>query len=76
MAHVVNGRDGQPKTRGVKKYGSQVVLAGNIILKQCGMKFKAGRNVGVGRDGTLFALVDGKVLFRPDKTVSIVQPTN
>ena len=75
MAHVVNGRDGQPQTRGVKRYKNEIVRGGTIIVRQCGMKFKAGRNVGVGRDGTLFALVDGKVLFRPDKTVSVVQPT-
>ena len=72
MAHVVNGRDGQPKTRGVKRYTDEVVKAGSIIVRQCGMKFKAGRNVGVGRDGTLFALIDGKVNFRPDKTVSVL----
>lgn len=71
MAHVVNGRDGKPKTRGVKKYKNEIVKAGNIIVRQCGMKFRAGRNTGIGRDGTIFALVDGKVIFRPDKTVSV-----
>ena len=71
MAHVINGRDGQPKTRGIKRYANEVVKAGNIIVRQCGMKFKAGRNVGIGKDGTIFALVDGKVNFRPDKTISI-----
>ena len=71
MAHVVNGRDGQPKNRGVKAYGSQTIKAGAIILRQCGLRFKAGRNVGVGKDGTLFALAEGKVIFRPNKVVSI-----
>ena len=72
MAHMTNGRDGQPKTLGVKKYGGQVVKAGNIILKQCGMRFKAGNNVGVGRDGTLFALTSGRVEFDPKKIVTVV----
>ena len=72
MAHVVNGRDGQPKSRSVKRYADEAVKAGNIIVRQCGMKFRAGRNVGVGKDGTIFALVDGKVNFRPDKTVSVI----
>ena len=75
MAHVVNGRDGQPKTLGVKRYSDEVVKAGGIILKQRGMKFKAGTGVGVGKDGTLFALIDGKVMFRPDKTVKVT-PTS
>ncbi|MDD5422250.1 MAG: bL27 family ribosomal protein [Candidatus Omnitrophota bacterium] len=73
MAHVVNGRDSQPQTLGVKKYGNQSVKAGNIILRQRGFVFKAGRNVGIGRDGTLFALVDGKVNFTPGKIVNIVK---
>ena len=71
MAHVVNGRDGQPKTLGVKRYEGQVVKAGSIIMKQRGMSFKAGRNVGIGKDQTLFALTDGKVCFNPGKTISI-----
>lgn len=73
MAHVVNGRDGQPKTLGVKKYAGQVIKAGSIILKQRGLSFKPGRNVGVGRDDTLFALADGKVIFSPAKTVSVIK---
>lgn len=72
MAHVVNGRDGQPKTLGVKNYEGQTVKAGSIILKQRGLSFKPGKNVGVGRDGTLFALVAGKVDFKPNRTVSII----
>jgi len=69
---MINGRDGKPKTLGVKKYGGQVVRAGNIILKQSGLKFKAGHNVGVGKDCTLFALADGKVLFKPTGVVSVI----
>ena len=58
-----NGRDSNPKYLGVKRYGGEAVLAGNIIVRQRGTKFKAGDNVGVGRDHTLFALKDGKVKF-------------
>lgn len=58
-----NGRDSNPKYLGVKKYGGEFVLAGNIIVRQRGTKFHPGRNVGVGRDHTLFALVDGTVSF-------------
>ena len=58
-----NGRDSNPKYLGVKKYGGQSVLAGNIIVRQRGTKFHAGDNVGCGRDHTLFALADGKVQF-------------
>ena len=72
MAHVVNGRDGQPKKLGVKKYEGQTVKAGNIILKQRGLSFKAGANVGVGRDHTLYALVDGHVNFNPRRFVSVI----
>jgi large subunit ribosomal protein L27 len=58
-----NGRDSQPKMLGVKAYGGQVVSAGSIIVRQRGTKFHAGVNVGMGRDHTLFALVDGKIDF-------------
>ena len=58
-----NGRDSESKRLGVKRYGGQSVLAGNILVRQRGTKFKAGPNVGMGRDHTLFALVDGKVIF-------------
>ncbi len=73
MAHVVNGRDGNGKRRGVKTYGGQTVKAGSIILKQCGMRFSPGLNVGMGKDYTLFALVPGTVKFDPMKRVSVVQ---
>jgi large subunit ribosomal protein L27 len=58
-----NGRDSNPKYLGVKRYGGESVLAGNIIVRQRGTRFHAGANVGVGRDHTLFALADGKVKF-------------
>jgi large subunit ribosomal protein L27 len=69
MAHkkgqgsVKNGRDSQSKRLGVKKFGSQQVVAGNIIIRQRGTKYLPGRNVGLGRDYTIFALVDGVVQF-------------
>ena len=58
-----NGRDSQPKMLGVKVFGGQVVSAGSIIVRQRGTRFHAGVNVGMGRDHTLFALVDGQVSF-------------
>jgi len=58
-----NGRDSNAQRRGVKAYGGQMVTAGSIIVRQCGTKFHPGRNVGIGRDDTLFALVDGIVEF-------------
>ena len=58
-----NGRDSNPKYLGVKRYGGEAVVAGNIIVRQRGTRFHAGSNVGVGRDHTLFALADGKVKF-------------
>lgn len=64
-----NGRDSNPKMLGVKRYGGQLVKTGEIIVRQRGTKFHAGRNCGLGRDFTLYALVDGLVTFeRFDKT--------
>ena len=69
MAHkkgqgsVKNGRDSVSKRLGVKKYGSESVIAGNIIVRQRGTKFQPGKNVGLGRDYTIWALIDGKVRF-------------
>jgi len=60
---VRNGRDSRGKRLGVKEYGGESVRAGSILVRQRGTKFFAGTNVGVGRDWTLFALVDGKVRF-------------
>jgi len=59
-----NGRDSNPQFRGVKIYGGQQIRTGAIIIRQCGTPFKPGRNVGRGRDDTLFALRDGTVSFR------------
>ncbi len=58
-----NGRDSESKRLGVKKYGGEQVLAGNILVRQRGTKFHAGANVGIGRDHTLFAKATGKVVF-------------
>ncbi len=58
-----NGRDSKPKMLGVKVFGGQVISAGGIIVRQRGTKFHPGSNVGVGKDHTLFALVDGQVQF-------------
>ncbi len=69
MAHkkgqgsVRNGRDSVSKRLGVKKFGSEAVIAGNILVRQRGTRFRAGANVGIGRDHTLFALTDGVVKF-------------
>ena len=58
-----NGRDSNSQRRGVKRFGGQRVTAGNIIVRQCGTKFRPGHNIGMGSDFTLFALVDGTVRF-------------
>ncbi len=73
MAHkkgegkVKNGRESESKRLGVKLYGGQVCIAGNIIVRQRGTRHSPGLNVGIGKDHTLFALVDGKVEFRKKK---------
>ena len=58
-----NGRDSNPKYLGVKKFGGEKVIAGNIIIRQKGTKYHAGKNVGIGRDFTIFSLIDGNVKF-------------
>lgn len=69
MAHkkgqgsVKNGRDSRSKRLGVKKFGGEAVIAGNIIIRQRGTKWHPGRNVGIGRDHTIFSLVEGNVVF-------------
>lgn len=73
-----NGRESESKRLGVKKYGGEAVLAGNILVRQRGTQFHAGSNVGMGRDHTLFAKAEGKVVFeirgpRNRRTIS-VQP--
>lgn len=68
-----NGRDSNAQRRGVKKFGGEAVRAGNIIVRQVGTKFHAGQGVGQGNDYTLFALVDGKVMFdRKGRRVNVV----
>ena len=59
-----NGRDSESKRLGVKRFGGETVSAGSIIIRQRGTRFHAGSNVGIGKDHTLFALIDGKVEFR------------
>ena len=81
MAHkkgqgsVKNGRDSVSKRLGVKKFGNQLVVAGNIIIRQRGTKFLPGKNVGLGRDYTIFALVDGIVRFDQNGRRVNVEPT-
>ena len=73
-----NGRDTAGRRLGVKKYGGQSVISGNIIVRQRGTKYHPGENVGMGRDHTLFSLVAGKVKFekrRAGKTFVAVEPT-
>jgi large subunit ribosomal protein L27 len=68
-----NGRDSNAQRRGVKRFGGEKVTAGSIIVRQVGTKFHAGKNVGQGRDYTLFALVDGAVKFdREGRRVNII----
>ena len=74
MAHkkggsTKNGRDSNAQRRGIKRFGGEAVRAGNILVRQCGTRYHAGENVGLGKDYTLFSLVDGVVKFeRKDKT--------
>jgi len=74
-----NGRDSNSKRLGVKKYAGEVVISGNILVRQRGTRIKPGLNVGVGRDHTLFAVADGKVMFditRGRKRVNVVPAQN
>lgn len=66
-----NGRDSNSQRLGVKHFGGETVKAGSILIRQVGMKFKAGKNVGVGRDYTLYSLVEGKVCFPKPKVISV-----
>ncbi len=76
MGSSRNGRDSKPKRRGVKEYGGEKVLAGYILVRQCGTKLHPGSNVGLGKDFTLFALIDGIVKFEGGKKrrVSVYAP--
>ena len=72
-----NGRDSNAQRRGVKKYGGENVRAGNILVRQLGNRFHPGSNVGQGRDYTLFALIDGTVMFdRKGRRVNVVPAAN
>jgi large subunit ribosomal protein L27 len=72
-----NGRDSNGQRRGVKRFGGQTVSAGNILVRQLGTKFHAGKNVGLGKDYTLFALVDGRVEFdRDGRRVNVLPSEN
>lgn len=78
MAHKVgqgstsNGRDSNSQRRGVKKFGGEKVIPGNIIVRQVGSPFKAGKNVGMGRDYTIYAMAEGRVQFDKHKVVSVI----
>ena len=67
-----NGRDSESKRLGVKKFGGQLVLPGNIIVRQRGTKFHPGDNVGIGKDHTIFATINGKVAFKKTKVRTFV----
>jgi large subunit ribosomal protein L27 len=75
MGSTRNGRDSAAQRLGVKKFGGEIVKAGNIIVRQRGTKFHPGNNVGIGKDDTLFSLIDGEVKFesyrRTGKKVSV-----
>lgn len=72
-----NGRDSNAQRRGVKKFGGETVIAGNILVRQVGNKFRGGRNVGQGKDYTLFALKDGTVMFdQKGRRVNVVPAEN
>jgi len=85
MAHkkgqgsVKNGRDSNAQRLGVKKFGGESVLAGNILIRQCGTKFHPGKNVGLGKDYTIFSLIEGQVKFErnnKNKVKVSVYPVN
>ena len=67
-----NGRDSAGRRLGVKKFGGEIVISGNIIVRQRGTKFHPGSNVGIGKDHTLFATTDGKVAFKKTRTRTFV----
>lgn len=69
-----NGRESNSQRLGVKKFGGESVIAGNIIIRQCGTKWRPGQNVGLGRDYTIFSLVEGKVFFDQEgRRVNVVK---
>ena len=84
MAHkkgqgsIKNGRDSNAQRRGIKRFGGEEVIAGNILVRQCGTKWHPGENVGLGNDYTIYSLIDGNVSFRKtrNKTIVSVLPQN
>lgn len=78
LGSTKNGRDSNAQRLGIKKFGGEVVKAGNIIARQRGTKFMPGKNVGLGKDYTIFSLIEGKVLFtnKAGKKVINVEPVN
>lgn len=66
-----NGRDSNAQNRGVKRFGGEFVKCGSILVRQCGTKFRPGKNVGCGKDYTLFTKIDGNVMFEPGRRVSV-----
>lgn len=72
-----NGRDSNAQRRGVKKFGGESVIAGNILVRQCGTKWHPGSNVGMGNDYTLYSLVDGEVFFdRKGRRINVALAEN
>ena len=67
-----NGRDSNAQYRGIKRYAGQHVTAGTILVRQCGTRFKPAKNVGQGRDFSLFSLVDGIVTYHPGRKISVI----
>lgn len=78
LGSTKNGRDSNAQRLGIKKFGGESVKAGNIIARQRGTKFMPGKNVGLGKDYTIFSLIEGKVLFtdKAGKKVINVEPVN
>jgi len=66
-----NGRDSNAQFRGVKRFGGQSVTAGTILVRQCGTRFKPGKNVGLGKDYTIYSLIDGTVRFQSGRRVHV-----
>lgn len=71
-----NGRDSNPKYRGIKKYAGQRVRSGNILVRQLGSRFKPGKHVRMGGDYTLYAVAEGTVEYRKNRTVHIIPANN
>lgn len=67
-----NGRDSNAQYRGVKRFGGQAVTPGTILVRQCGTKFHPGKNVGLGKDFTIYSLIEGKVKFESRRRVSVL----